>query len=52
MLIHDTATGKVDVANALRMAEECSGVTAPRTVAPAQVPHQPPGDYPETFNRL
>jgi len=28
-LIHDTATGKVDVANALRMAEEVSGVAAP-----------------------
>lgn len=27
-LIHNTATGQVDVANALRMAEEVSGVVA------------------------
>lgn len=30
LLIHDTATGKVDVHNALRMAEEVSGVRAQR----------------------
>lgn len=33
-LIHDTATGRVDVAAALTMAEQVSGVTAPRDPAP------------------
>ncbi|MHB1432655.1 MAG: hypothetical protein ACYCVZ_11135 [Streptosporangiaceae bacterium] len=30
VLIHDSGTGRVDVANALRMAEEVAGTTAPR----------------------
>jgi hypothetical protein len=38
LLIHDTATGKVDVANTLRMAEEVSGVAAPRHEASAGQP--------------
>jgi len=48
MLIHDTATGKVDVANALRMAEEVSGVTAAPN--PAQSPA--PSGYDQPFNTL
>jgi hypothetical protein len=43
LLIHDTATGKVDVANALRMAEEVSGLTAPAGPEPG---------HPKPFNAL
>jgi hypothetical protein len=50
LLIHDTATGKVDAANALRMAEEISGVTAPRS--PVQVPRQSSQGLSGPFNSL
>ncbi len=40
-LIHDTATGRVDVASAIEMAEQVSGVTAPSSSAP-EAPRTPP----------
>lgn len=48
-LIHDTATGKVDVFNAIKMAEQVSGVTAPR---PAASPTQPMTDDGSQWNTL
>lgn len=53
LMIHNTATGRVDVASALRMAEQVSGVTAPRVDAPQpQAPiGQSHGD-PGPFNTL
>lgn len=48
LIIHDTATGRVDVANALRMAEEVSGVTA----ATKQKPPPTSSGYDQPFNTL
>jgi len=51
LLIHDTATSKVEVANALNMAEQVSGVIAPRSdVRSAQPPVAPPQGDPGPFN--
>jgi hypothetical protein len=36
LMIHDTATGKVDAAGALRMAEDVSGIIAQRVDSPSQ----------------
>lgn len=53
-LIHNTATGKVDVAAAIGMAEAISGVTAPPSAAaPGRSPSSSPaGDAPSPFNQL
>lgn len=53
-LIHNTATGQVDVAGALSMAEQVSGVIAPRGQMPSAPPHASPGPSDETspFNSL
>ena len=52
-MIHNTATGKVDVASALSMAEQVSGATAPRADAPqAQAPTAPPQGDSGPFNTL
>ncbi len=52
-LIHNTATGQVDVAHALSMAEQVSGVTAPRAEAPsAQARIEPTQEGSGPFNTL
>jgi hypothetical protein len=39
-LIHDTATGKVDVASAITLAEQVSGLTAPAPAAERPSPDE------------
>jgi hypothetical protein len=52
-VIHNTATGKVDVASALNMAEQVSGIAAPRSDAPlAQTPIEPINGDSGQFNTL
>jgi hypothetical protein len=52
-MIHNTATGKVNVANALSMAEQVSGVTAPRFESlPAQTHAEPAQGDSGPFNTL
>jgi len=53
-LIHNTATGKVDVARAIEMAEAISGVTASSSsAAPSPAPTSgPAGDDSNPFNQL
>lgn len=54
-LIHDTATGRVDVAGALQMAEQVSGVVAPTTATSPPIQHESPhqaGSADDPFNSL
>jgi hypothetical protein len=51
-LIHDTATGKVDVFNAIKLAEQVSGVTAPVQPASGLPTMQPGADESTQWNTL